>query len=911
MKSNSIRMKIALWTGACLLITIFFMVGYAGSNLYDASQQAAKNKVAAQADLEASKIESLIGTELGTLRALENMDMDRESANAILKEMVEEDPHLVGAMLTWLPNADGQDANYAGRTATGSSRTGRFAPHWIKGPDGQATLQTIPDAEIGASNWYTNAQELALQAQENEEEEEEEETESALPTEYIMPPTPGSDKIVVTLSMPLVSEGKFRGVAALELDLSFLQKEMQENFNLYNHHAEIIVVANNEVILVKTEDDPTINKTGQLLSEVLGDEWKKWMSEEENAAILRAQKTDIRIRKSVTGNEAKFFYFDETIVGEEKGSTFYLFWSDKEVQVLSPIKLTSAGTVWWIYMTAPNAIITRGAVDKTLWLVGFSLLIAALALAAIYLIARQLTNPIKEITAVSQAMARGNLSNHVSFHQTDEIGQLADAFRHMTTYLKEMARIADQLAEGDVIAEFKPQSDQDRLGNAFRRMIAYQQTMAETAQQIALGDLTVDITPQSDRDQLGKAFSEMIINTRNLARMVNENARSVSLAAEQLAAAAEQAGQATAQVSATIQQVAEGTTQQAQSVTHIASSVTQLGRAIDGIAKGAQEQSNAVNKSANVTVQINTTIQQVTSNARTSAQNSAQAALTARAGARTVEETIRGIETIRQRVELSAEKVREMGRCSEQIGDIIETIDDIASQTNLLALNAAIEAARAGEHGKGFAVVANAVRDLAEKSAEATKEIAGLIRTVQKTAAEATKAMDEGAAAVTAGVTRAGEAGHALHSIVNAAEESNNQVETIAHAAQQMDALATQLVSAMETVSAVVEENSASTEEMAANSNEVTQNVESIAGIAEENSAATEEVAATVEEVNAQVEEVTASAQSLNEMAQNLLSLVSRFILPEETPRKTVPRPHHSTTPQSKIASPQSPLGYS
>jgi methyl-accepting chemotaxis protein len=100
-------------------------------------------------------------------------------------------------------------------------------------------------------------------------------------------------------------------------------------------------------------------------------------------------------------------------------------------------------------------------------------------------------------------------------------------------------------------------------------------------------------------------------------------------------------------------------------------------------------------------------------------------------------------------------------------------------------------------------------------------------------------------------------------------------------AAQQMDALANGLVSAMDAVSAVVEENTAATEEMAANSSEVTQSIENIAGISEENSASAEEVAAAVEEANAQVEEITASAQSLSEMAQTLQALVAQFTLPE------------------------------
>jgi methyl-accepting chemotaxis protein len=202
------------------------------------------------------------------------------------------------------------------------------------------------------------------------------------------------------------------------------------------------------------------------------------------------------------------------------------------------------------------------------------------------------------------------------------------------------------------------------------------------------------------------------------------------------------------------------------------------------------------------------------------------------------------MESIKAKVGLSAQKVAEMGQRSEQIGAIVETIDDIASQTNLLALNAAIEAARAGEHGKGFAVVADEVRKLAEKSATATQEIAGLIKGIQYTVNEAVSAMDEGAAEVETGVARANESGQALADILDAAQQVSRQVEEIASAAQQMNASADELIGAMDSVSAVVEENTAATEEMAA-----------------------------------QVEEVTASAQSLNAMAQELQRFTAQFTL--------------------------------
>lgn len=451
--------------------------------------------------------------------------------------------------------------------------------------------------------------------------------------------------------------------------------------------------------------------------------------------------------------------------------------------------------------------------------------------------------------------------------------------------LKRLTAVADLLAEGDVsqTVEVKSQDEIGQMATAFTRLIAYLQNMAGVAEKMSNGDLTEDVTPKSDKDVLGNVFVRMVANLRNLVGQVAESANGLGAASGQLAASANQAGQATSQIAATIQQVAKGTAQQTEGVTQTAASVEQMKRAIDGVAKGAQEQAAAVGKASNLTAQITAAIQQVQAIAQADEQGSARAAQEARAGAKTVEDTVRGMETIKAKVGVSAARVKEMGQRSDQIGAIVETIDDIASQTNLLALNAAIEAARAGEHGKGFAVVADEVRKLAEKSAAATKEIAGLIKSIQQTVSEAVTAMNESAAEVETGVSRANESGQALASILSAVEAVNRGATEAAATVQKMSASSNELVSAMDSVSAVVEENTAATEEMAAGSSEVTQSIENIASVSEENSAAVEQVSASAEETSAQVEEVTASAQSLSEMAQTLQELVKQFKLTSET----------------------------
>ena len=435
------------------------------------------------------------------------------------------------------------------------------------------------------------------------------------------------------------------------------------------------------------------------------------------------------------------------------------------------------------------------------------------------------------------------------------------------------------MSEGEKDKLRKRKDEIGQIGQAFDGLIGYMQEMGEAAAVIANNDLTVSIKPKSEQDELGNAFSRMVAGLQEAVKRVSNSAEAVSTAASQLASASEQSGDASRQIATTIQQVALGINQQTTGVTKTSASVEQMNRAIEGVAKGAQEQAKAISKASQVTSRISSAIEQVAKNAESVTHDSAEAATHSRNGAKTVKETIEGMEAIRSKVGLSATKVEEMGTRSEEIGAIVETIEDIASQTNLLALNAAIEAARAGEQGKGFAVVADEVRKLAERSSLATKEIATLIKGIQKTVSEAVGAMKASASEVEAGVTRANSAGEVLESILTAAESVYKQAEEAGSSAAAVGAAAAELVESVDAVSAVIEENTAATEEMAANSSELTQSIENIASVSEENSASVEEVSASTEEVSAQVEEVSASATSLMEMAQTLQQVVQSFKL--------------------------------
>ena len=395
---------------------------------------------------------------------------------------------------------------------------------------------------------------------------------------------------------------------------------------------------------------------------------------------------------------------------------------------------------------------------------------------------------------------------------------------------------------------------------------------------IGLAGIARDITA---RKQAELGLQQSLLSEReqhehlqNLISQVQEIAARLNDSSVEIRSFAEKSAESTEQFATTIKQITEGTAQQTAGVTEAMNTIEQVSQAIDGVARGAQEQAATVGKSVELTAIISSATQQVAVNAQTGAAGAAQAAEIARSGAQTVNKTLQGMANIREKVELSANKVRDMEQRSQHISVIVDTIDSIASQTNLLALNATIEAARAGEHGKGFAVVADEVRKLAEKAADATQEVGGLIKDIQNTVGEAIRAMEEGSIEVEVGVVQANESGQALDSILMAVETVSQQMTEITGAAEQMSDSVSEMVIAMDTVSAIVEENTASTEEMAASADEVSQVFENIANTSEENNAATEEVNATIEEVTAQAKDVSISSKALQNMASDLQAMI-------------------------------------
>jgi methyl-accepting chemotaxis protein len=389
---------------------------------------------------------------------------------------------------------------------------------------------------------------------------------------------------------------------------------------------------------------------------------------------------------------------------------------------------------------------------------------------------------------------------------------------------------------------------------------------------MAQADLTerIDIKSKDEIGEIAVSYNQMLEERIKTVTHLKDIAEKLTMASEQLTSAANQSSLSTQQVATSSQQMAKGAQEQSNSAQETSKSINQLSEAITQLSKGAAEQSTGVRQAVDSITSVSSAMSHVANNANLAEKGSDQAARSALSGVEKTRQTLTGMDKINTAVSDTAKKIEELGIRSTEIGKIVSVIDDIAAQTNLLALNAAIEAARAGEQGRGFAVVSDEVRKLAERTATATKEIAGLISAVQKGVEEATIVMNAGTVAVSEGYALAKESEEVLEQIQQASTEVNNQIVEISSKAQEVSHSANELVKVIDNVGNITEENTAAAEQMSANALQVSKAMETVAGISEENSAATEEVSASAQEMNAQVEEIVSSSQTLKEMAEDL-----------------------------------------
>ncbi len=213
----------------------------------------------------------------------------------------------------------------------------------------------------------------------------------------------------------------------------------------------------------------------------------------------------------------------------------------------------------------------------------------------------------------------------------------------------------------------------------------------------------------------------------------------------------------------------------------------------------------------NSVVEMAVRINEVSAQAQESATVAQMSLHAAESGYHAVQDAIGGMNTIRDQIHETSKRIKRLGESSQEIGEITELISDITEQTNVLALNAAIQAASAGEAGRGFTVVAEEVQRLAERSADATRQIAALIKAIQTDAQDAISAMERSAQGVVVGAKLSDTAGTALSEIDRVSRHMAEQIARISSAALSEAAQAKVVAQNIQHIFAVTEQTTEGT----------------------------------------------------------------------------------------------------
>jgi methyl-accepting chemotaxis protein len=437
-------------------------------------------------------------------------------------------------------------------------------------------------------------------------------------------------------------------------------------------------------------------------------------------------------------------------------------------------------------------------------------------------------NPLIPLMDALKAMAAGDLTQNVLITSSDELGVVARSLARAIFGLRHL------------------------IGAVHDAVAALDQTADLIAAQSA--DISAGSTTQvHETDETSMAIEEMKTSVQGIADSVGT-----------LATSTDESSASIIEVQATIEHVANNVETLSASVIETTASIQEMSASIGQVADNVQHLTHRAEEANAALNELERMIDKVSIGSQQTAALTGEVVTDAEQGALAVQLTIRGIDKIQETSKSVAEVITSLGQRAKEIGNILNVINDVTEETNLLALNAAIIAAQAGEHGRGFSVVADEIKDLAERTAASTSEIADLIQSVQDDAATAVLRTKTDLTTITEGVRLSGEAGNALREIQASVAKAITRSQEIAAAVSVQTQKSRQIMEFMDGVNALISQVAHATQEQKKSGAQIFEAAEIMKGITQQVKRATGEQTQGSRQITQSIEHISEITNFIN-----------------------------------------------
>lgn len=506
MQFKSVQMKIAMIAGLCLLSAVAVLVIYglfsAKSTQTLVSEQVSSLQTETSmqgllnlAGEQAGKVQAELALALDAARTMANtfevskqksqdgkasLQVGRDQLNAVLLNVLKRNKSFNGTYSCWEPNAiDGRDDAFQVDKDGNNAVTGRFTPYWTRDAGGNIAVQPLVEYDtydkhpngVLKGGWYITPREKNL--------------ESVLgPLAYIVQ---GKQVFLVTMSVPIVADGKFYGVAGADYNLDFVQElAKQVDGELFGGEGQVSIIADNGLLVAQSEHADMI---GGHFNQIMSKGWED-------------------IYKAIQSGQELVRTNDETGM----------------VETVSPIRLGSTGKPWAVLIQVPQSVILAKAMaldtqltergqSSAFWQIVAGGSVVSLAVLLLWVAAGGIARPIRRAAELAGTIRAGDFSQRLTLNQEDEVGQLATALNQMADSLESAANVAEEIAGGNLDVEVKLASDKDQLGRALKNMAANLNDVLEQVQtageQIASGSGQIADASQSLSQSTTEAAASM------------------------------------------------------------------------------------------------------------------------------------------------------------------------------------------------------------------------------------------------------------------------------------------------------------------------------------------------------------------------------------------------------------------